>query len=366
MNDREQPGRPIRLRWGFVVGLALLQMTLFAAVPATASTAAANHSTPTSTALPPTPFIDQIVAACHTGNYTFAESETYDAENGAMYVWEGNGWSGPGGFNGLQFYSNLCTTSGSQSNVGFPALGYDPIDLRVYGSAPDYGFAEIWGTTEVFHANGNATNINGFTYDPAIAGMVASEGYGSPCTRDNVSYIVGTTVTDYNVPDCSVAVSYSNAYNTILVSTQSGHHSQGTVTALSAKTGAVLRSTNETGNPQALAYDALNHKTYVTFADTNFTYVFDGNGTFVAKINLHFHADSVAYSPTTGRMYFGGKVAQTGVSEIASVRNYTVTQTLNVSAYGTPYDIVYDPPSGDMYVTVTPSSDTVPAVLIVS
>ncbi|MCI4322697.1 MAG: hypothetical protein L3K03_01515 [Thermoplasmata archaeon] len=366
MDFPKQRGRPIRLRWGFVVGVALLQVAIFAAVPAAASTPAASHSTPTLAALPPTPVTDSIVAACHTGNYTFAASETYDAHSGVLYVWEGNGMSGPGGFNGLQLYTNLCTTSGSQSNVGFPALGYDPVDVRVYGSAPDHGFAEIYGTTEVFHANGNATDIDGLTYDPAITGMVASEGYESPCTRDNVSYIVGLTVTDYNVPDCSVAVSYSNAYNTILVSTQSGHHSQGTVTALSAKTGAVLRSTNETGNPQALAYDALNHKTYVTFADTNFTYVFDGNGTFVAKIDLHFHADSVAYSPTTGRMYFGGKVAPTGVSEIDSVHNYTVMQTLNVSAYGTPYDIVFDPPSGDMYVTVTPSSYTVPAVLIVS
>jgi outer membrane protein assembly factor BamB len=139
------------------------------------------------------------------------------------------------------------------------------------------------------------------------------------------------------------------------------------VMALNASTGSVIRSTNETGNPSVLAYDGSNHKTYVTFADSNFTQVFDGNGTPIYKINLHFRGiNDVAYSPTTGQMYFVGHDLQTGVSEIVIVHNYAVVQTINVSAYGAPASVTYDAAMGDMYVSINPNLYSLPTVLVVS
>jgi DNA-binding beta-propeller fold protein YncE len=354
---------------GSLGALLLLSVTVLLAVPSVVAappaiaTSGGSISSPTGSGAAN----DSIVASCHPGNYTYAQAPAYDASNHELYYITGNGMSGPGGFNGVIAYSSNCTVARSIGNVGGFSMVFDKANGLLYIGAPDHGYFTIRNSNLKLVKSPLASAIGSLTFDPVIHGLVAGEGYFSPCRDDNVTFISRNSTTNFAVPGCAVDVAYSRDGNTVFVAIARSRTAPGRILGLNATSGATRFEDNISGEPSQLAYDPADRRIYVTLASSNFTDVFAASGQLVKRIDVHFRGfTSIAYSPATHEMYLAGTDGQTSVSEIVILNRTHVVQTIPVTSGGGPSGIAYDPADGDMYVTLNGEFYYDPSVLVVS
>jgi hypothetical protein len=355
------------LPFGFGVGAVIL-LVLSPSIAIGSATPFAPSSD--MAGLPSSPS-DTILQSCHPGNFTFSEFLTYNAARHTMDVYDGNGGSGSGGFQGVQTFSSGChivANITTRYGLGASALAYNTATHEVVVGEPDMGLTYIRNSSVVGSFHYTFASANSIAYDPAIAGVAISEGYFQPCHDQNVTFVTGTSVANHSVTGCPQDVVYSNGTNTLWVTTRGLPccYSAGTLTALNATTGAVRSVTELSGDPGPLAYDPNDHKIYVTMEYRNATYVFNSSGTLVREIPLGTRVDqAIAFSPTTNEIYAVGEYSKTGVAEIAIIQDYSLVQTLSIST-GDPDAVAYDAATGDMYVCLGNTFYYDPDLLIVS